>query len=224
MASHLLQRAAIPAATLTTLLLTSSPILADDGRTHHEKKPIYDAPPALLSPLPATPTTPTPTDRLASYIRVLRLHINTLYSLSSTHASLAYSHYLHYEHRVSSAIAGLAPKDEAVMPGALYVALSSMAGGILVRKRNVLVRGTVPILVAIAAGEVFIPQTMRNTGRLVRSWEERVPVVQKAHDDVEREVVGAWRRGRKTWGVWDEAVRGKVVEVKRAVEDLVKKG
>ena len=110
------------------------------------------------------------------------------------------------------------------MPGALYVALSGMAGGILVRRRNILVRATVPLLVAVAAGEVFVPQTMRNTGRLVRSWEERVPVVKKTHDDVEREVEKAWALGRETWDEYGKKVRGWIVEGKRAVEDIVKKG
>lgn len=144
--------------------------------------------------------------------------------MSSLHASMAYDRYLTYEHRVSAAVAGLAPKDEAVMPGALYVAIAGMAGGILVRRRNIAVRGLFPVLVAVAAGEIFIPQTMRNTGRLVRSWEERVPVVQKAHDETEKAVGGGVKSAIEEYRKVKDVVGGWVISGKQAVEEIVKKG
>lgn len=145
------------------------------------KKPIYDAPPPA-EPVPAfsTPTRPTPTDRLAEQIGIARRFINVHYRLGRERFDEAFSTYLSYETAVTSTIAGLAPPRESgelVLPGTIYVAVTTMAGAIATRNRMWPVRALTPLAVGVAAGWYFIPETMTNMGELMWYYEKKVCVL-----------------------------------------------
>ena len=89
--------------------------------------------------------------------------------------------------------------------------VASMAGSILVRNRNILLRATVPGAVGLVAAEYVLPDTMGNVGRVVWGWEERVPVVRESHLRVRGAVgeVGRWARERGEGGrLWVEGAVG----------------
>jgi len=111
-----------------------------------------------------------------------------------------------------------------LLPNGLYVLVAAMAGSILVRNRNILLRATVPPAVGLGAAYTVLPFTMRNVGNLVWSYEERIPVVRdthlKVHERLSRFVETGKAHSESTVMMAEEQV-GKV---RTAVEDWVRKG
>lgn len=109
------------------------------------------------------------------------------------------------------------------MPGALYVLVAAMAGTIISRNRNILLRATVPIAVGIGAAWVVLPVTSRNVGDLIWTYEEKAPVVALNHLRIRGAIEESWKqakvRGEATKKWSDEMVK----ESREAVEGWVKK-
>ena len=109
------------------------------------------------------------------------------------------------------------------MPGALYVLVAAMAGSIVSRNRNILLRATVPIAVGLGAAWVVLPITMRNVGDLAWTFEERVPVVAENHMRIRGAVLEGWKQAQvraeatRRWS--DETVK----DGREALEGLVRR-
>jgi len=131
------------------------------------------------------------------------------------------------EHSVASTVASLAPSattNETLMPGLIYVLVSAMAGSILTRNRNLLLRATVPVLFGVSAGYVAIPVTMRNVGNLVWTYEERFPAVRDTHLQVKERVQHIWETGKAHTGMTVARTEGLLDEAREKMQDWVKKG
>ena len=133
---------------------------------------------------------------------------------------------LHQERAFTQTIASLAPPPETherIMPGALYVLVAAMAGTIISRNRNILLRATVPIAVGIGAAWVVLPVTSRNVGDLIWTYEEKAPVIALNHLRIRGAIEESWKqakvRGEATKKWSDEMVK----ESREAVEGWVKK-
>ncbi|KAI9710480.1 MAG: hypothetical protein M1820_002616 [Bogoriella megaspora] len=210
------------------------------------RKPIYDSPtPSTFTPptpspsssstlIPSTAETSTPpssrrtpTDRLASEIKRTRLFLHShAVSLEDTLNSTLTSLFS-LEHSFTSTLSSLAPpptSNEQLLPGLLYVLVSSMFGSILTRRSNILFRFSVPIAAGLAAGRVFVPITMGNVGALVWEYEKKVPVVAETHQRVQERVERFLVTGREHSKMGVEMVKGKVGEGVGVVEEWVRKG
>jgi MICOS complex subunit MIC26 len=170
---------------------------------------------------------PTPEERLAGHIARVRRFINVHVRLGQDMVAEKMDRYFELEHSVTDTIANLAPpKDspEKILPGLLYVGVAGMAGALLVRRRNILLRGLTPLAFATGAAWAFIPETTRNTGDLLWRFEQKVPAVADTHLAV--------RKGIEDGLDWVEtgaenakkSVDQSVSKGKKAVEDLVRKG
>lgn len=110
------------------------------------------------------------------------------------------------------------------MPGSIYVLVAAMAGSIISRNRNVLLRATTPFAVGLGAAWYVLPLTMRNIGDLVWTYEERVPLISMNHIRIRGAVEEGWRQAKvrseatRTWT--DETVR----EGRERLEAWVSKG
>lgn len=135
------------------------------------------------------------------------------------------SNILKQEQNFTSTIASLAPSPttgERLMPGALYVLVASMAGSIISRNRNILLRATTPAAIGISAAYLVLPHTMRNVGDLVWSFEEKSEVIAANH----LRVRGAAIEGLKQAKIRSEKTRewseGIVREGRKLVESWVR--
>lgn len=101
-------------------------------------------------------SSPTPTDRLEKQVRRARLWLygQAVAVEDSVNAGLTWA--FRKETNFTNTIASLAPSPETgeqLLPGLIYVLVATMAGSIVSRNRNLLVRATFPIAVGVTAGQ-----------------------------------------------------------------------
>lgn len=102
--------------------------------------------------------------------------------------------------------------------------VAAMAGSIISRRRNIVLRGTIPVIVGVGAAWVVLPVTMRNVSDLAWVYEKKFPVIADGHVRTRESVKEAWRmakvHGEGAIRVVDEKVR----DGREAVEGWVRKG
>lgn len=135
--------------------------------------------------------------------------------------------FLNLEKDFTSTVASLAPPKESgerLLPGGIYVLVAAMAGSIVTRNRNILLRATVPVGAGIGAGYAVLPITTRNVGNLIWTYEEKYPAIRDNHIRV-REGVGHFIDTGKAHSQMGLAMaEEKVQGVREAVEEWVRKG
>lgn len=173
------------------------------------------------------PRGPTPTDRLAAQIGKARLFLYQGAVAAEDKLNQTMDRAFHLEESFTSTITSLAPPRESgerLMPGTIYVLVASMAGTILSRNRNILLRAATPLALGIGAGWVVLPVTMRNISDLAWKYEQRVPAVADTHlrirDGVEK--TASFARVHANLGA--RMVDEKVTDAREAVEGWVKQG
>ena len=120
--------------------------------------------------------------------------------------------------RETQARAAVVPQ-EPLLPNALYVAIAGMTGSILARRRNVLVRFVVPLGLFYGSARYLLPQTTRNLGDLVYSYESKVPAVRQLHDDANAQLASLVRKSQETVEDGKHVLEGALGSSKKAFED-----
>ncbi|KAF1956654.1 hypothetical protein CC80DRAFT_593374 [Byssothecium circinans] len=239
------QRALAPAVAAVAgagIVFTSPRILhAEEASTDPSlnRKPIYDdtrldttLPTPTKPEAPSTPTTSepyraTPTDRLAVQIGHARMALYQASTRAEDSVNNALTETLRLEHSFTSTIRSLAPSKETgerVFPGALYVLVASMAGSILTRNRNILLRATVPAAIGVGAAYAVLPVTMKNVGDLVWTYEEKYPVLADAHLRTKERVTRFLETGKAHSAMGIGMLQDKVGETRDRMENWVRKG
>ena len=110
------------------------------------------------------------------------------------------------------------------MPGAIYVLVAAMAGSIVSRNRNILLRGTAPLVVGLGTAWVVLPVTMRNVSDLVWTYEEKVPLISTNHMRIRGALEEGWRQSRSRTEATINWSDQRVREGREAIEGWVRKG
>lgn len=173
------------------------------------------------------PNSPTPTDRVAAQVKKARLFLydQSLTAENGVNSLMTWA--LHKETSLANTISSLAPSPETgeqLLPGAIYVLVATMAGSIVSRNRNILIRAAFPLAVGVTAGWMLIPVTMRNIADLSWEYEKRVPAIAETHRTIGDFTRKAWTQtkvhtqGARRWA--DETA-----DVSREkIEELVRSG
>lgn len=135
--------------------------------------------------------------------------------------------FLKMESSFTSTIRSLAPPRESgekLLPGGIYVLVAAMAGSIVARNRNILLRAIVPVATGVGAGYAVLPITTRNVGNLVWSYEERYPVIRDNHLRVSNGIRHFYETGKAHSQMGLAMAEDKVEGVGKSLEDWVKKG
>ncbi|KAM3473448.1 hypothetical protein MY5147_004780 [Beauveria neobassiana] len=210
--------AALPAPPSTP---KSAPLTADPkretGRTRDDDE----------LPVIVKPRGPTPTDQLAVQIGKARLALYRTAVVAEDKVNEAMDRAFGLEQSFTKTLASLAPSRESgekLMPGAIYVLVAAMAGSIVARNRNVLLRATLPIAFGVGAGWAVLPVTMRNIADLAWTYEQRVPAVRDAHLQIREglEKTASFARVHARLGV--RLVDEKVTDAREIVEGWVRQG
>ncbi|KAI1799874.1 apolipo protein O-domain-containing protein [Daldinia bambusicola] len=170
---------------------------------------------------------PTPTDRLAVEIGKARLVLYRYAVATEDAVNGAIDSAFHLERSFTETIASLAPPRESgekLMPGLVYVLVASMAGSIISRNRNIVLRASLPLAFGVGAGWLLLPVTMNNVSDLLWRYERRFPAVADAHLKTRQSIQDAWRFARVHVDVGKTYVDQKVSDTRDIVESWVKKG
>ena len=213
----------------------------------NDKKPIYDEDDddvlgyptnvdsaRTFNPSRQTTSTPapqsmieTPTERLARQIRRMRLLLYAYASAAEDGINDLLTSALDLETSVTTTVASLGPPKESgekLLPGVIYVLVAAMAGSIVSRNRNILVRAAMPLAAGIGASSLLLPITSRNVGDLVWRYEQKVPIVRENHLRVRGAAIEAWRiaqeQGQRVLAVVDQTAQGG----RQTLEEWVRKG
>ncbi|KAK0618116.1 apolipo protein O-domain-containing protein [Bombardia bombarda] len=204
------------------------------------------APPAAVVPAassssssPSTTTTsysdalatwqrgPTPTDRLAAQIRRARLFLYQQTCAAEDRVNAGMSRAFDLEQSFTSTIASLAPPRESgekLMPGVIYVLVAGMAGSIVARNRNVLLRSSIPLALGLGAAWTVMPVTMTNVSNLLWRYEQKFPAVADAHLRTREGVEQGWSFARVHSQLAQRKLTETVGEARETVEGWVRKG
>jgi organizing structure protein 2 len=203
------------------------------------RKPIYDdtpldttlptptKPAAPSTPSTSTPYRPTPTDRLAVQISYARLALYRQAIRAEDGVNNALTETMRLEHSFTSTIRSLAPSKETgekVFPGVLYVLVATMAGSIISRNRNILLRATVPAAIGLTTAYAVLPVTMKNVGDLAWKYEERYPVLADTHLRARERITQIWETGKAHSAMTVGMVQDKISDTRENVEEWVKRG
>jgi organizing structure protein 2 len=241
------QRTFVPAITTaigaTLVICSPRQLYAEEPASedfHFDRKPIYDDDDEQPTQSPSTPLDtpsapsreprlyrPTPTDRLAVQISHARMSLYGQAVKAEDAVNSALTEALKLENSFTSTIRGLAPpkeSNEKLLPGTLYVLVASMAGSIVTRNRNILLRASVPAAVGIGAAYALLPLTMKNVGDLVWTYEERFPALADSHLRTKARIQEVWETGKAHSASTAGMVQHKVEETRERLEDWVKKG
>ncbi|CAJ0908299.1 2572_t:CDS:2 [Entrophospora sp. SA101] len=74
--------------------------------------------------------------------------------------------------------------DEKLMPNVLYIAVAGLAGTIVARNSNILVRIISPLLFTVSSSYYFLPKTSRNIASKLQEYEKGYPEVIKIHNSI----------------------------------------
>ena len=133
----------------------------------------------------------------------------------------------HLEKSFTETIASLAPPRESgerLMPGLIYVLVAGMAGSIVTRNRNILLRASVPLALGIGVGWAVIPVTMGNVSELAWEYEKKFPAVANAHLQTREGIEKSLSFAKVHAKLGARYVDEKVVDARESVEGWVKKG
>jgi organizing structure protein 2 len=213
------------------------PIYDDDVETPSEKP----ASSSLQQLIPSNPFTesasssveeskprgPTPTDRLAQQIGKARLFLYRHATNAEDAVNRTVDSAFHLEESFTRTITSLAPPREShekLMPGAIYVLVASMAGSIISRNRNIILRAATPLALGIGAGWVVLPITMRNVSDLAWKYEQRVPAVAETHLKIRESLRQGASFAKVHGNLGARYVDEKVTDAREAVEGWVQQG
>jgi organizing structure protein 2 len=211
---------------------------------NHQRKPIYDdvevpstnpAPTSLLSKLVSSapdeeehkPKGPSPTDRLAVQIGKARLALHKYAVGAEDAVNDTVDSAFHLEQSFTGTVASLAPARETgerLLPGTIYVLVAAMAGSIVTRNRNILLRATAPVALGLIAANAVLPVTYKNVSDLAWKYEQRFPAVAESHLKARESVAKGVSFAKVHTEIGARLVDEKVTDAREAVEGWVKQG
>lgn len=173
------------------------------------------------------PHRPTPTDQLAVQIGKARLALYRYTVAAEDKVNETMDCAFNLEQSFTGTLASLAPARETgerLMPGAIYVLVAAMAGSIVTRNRNILLRATAPLAFGIGAGWAVLPVTMRNVADLTWQYEKRFPAIADSHMQVRNGIEKGVSFAKVHARLGVRYVDDKVTDVREIVEGWVKQG
>ncbi|ODV95290.1 hypothetical protein PACTADRAFT_50036 [Pachysolen tannophilus NRRL Y-2460] len=77
------------------------------------------------------------------------------------------------EREVTSTISSLHDRREDLFPNSIYIVVGTLAGTIVARRRNILIRALSPLVFGLFSFAIFLPQTFENSKKLVWKLEQK---------------------------------------------------
>ncbi|CAD6504229.1 BgTH12-05962 [Blumeria graminis f. sp. triticale] len=218
-------------------LYPTNTLHAESPQEANSRKPIYDDAPAqsmtsVTSSIERRETTPglrsqSVTDLLAKKVGVARLFLYSHVARMEDKVNDFMDSAFELEDNFTSTISSLVPAPhtgERIMPGLLYVVVAAMAGSIVSRNRNIVLRATLPLAIGLTAGWALLPNSLQNISNLAWKYEQKFPVIAESHIRSREAVEKTWMIARARSQQASDIVNEGVSATRNAVEGWVKKG
>lgn len=180
MFSPIIKRSFAVAAAGTAMVATAPVAFAEEKRT---KLSIYD------EPEPKVVIVESPT-KLEEQVYIAQKYANETLEEGKTHVNSWVEKYQQLENEVTTNVRNTIDKDEEVFPNVLYVGVAALAGTIIARRRNIVLRFLTSTTLAIGASYYLLPKTTHNVALQLEKLEKRYPQLQSAHQSVNESVDG----------------------------------
>nr|CRX79155.1 hypothetical protein [Leucosporidium scottii] len=128
--------------------------------------PIYDAP----TPPATLVSAPSP---LQDQVGEARRFLQSNYDALHLHARAGAQQWIGWENTAEAHVKAMLPEDEDLNPGGLYVGVATLAGSILARNRNILLRAGLPSAFFLASLSHFLPKTFDRVALMAEALERR---------------------------------------------------
>ncbi|KAI7847787.1 apolipo protein O-domain-containing protein [Circinella umbellata] len=178
-----LATAAVGATALATL--PNQNVYAEETKKSG-KLSIYDEPQAKV----VIVEEPTKLEEHVAYAEKLA---NEKVEEGKTHVNKLHGEWRQFEQCVKNTVKQTIDKDEEILPNALYIGVAALAGTILARNRNIVLRFATSTALAVGASHYLLPKTTHNVCVQLEKVERKYPQLQSAHQSV-NEAVGDARK------------------------------
>ncbi|PVU86425.1 hypothetical protein BB560_006721 [Smittium megazygosporum] len=121
-----------------------------------DKKPIYSKKPQTEEGDKDPPT------RLELYVKKCREYVSGKVGEAKSESQKLVSKLHEYENEAINSVNSVRGQNESFLPGAVYVSVAAMAGSIIFRKSNILVRFCSPLVFGTTATYFAFPDTFKN--------------------------------------------------------------
>ncbi|KAI9314230.1 apolipo protein O-domain-containing protein, partial [Dichotomocladium elegans] len=131
--------------------------------------------------------------KLEEHVAYAQKFANEKVEEGKTHVNSLHREWKQFEQCVKNTVKQTIDKDEEILPNALYVGVAALAGTILARNRNIVIRFATSTALAVGTSYYLLPKTTHNVALQLEKVERRYPQVQAAHQSV-NEAVGDVRK------------------------------
>ncbi|KAG0167734.1 hypothetical protein DFQ28_005771 [Apophysomyces sp. BC1034] len=164
--------AAAATAAVATSLSQSTVVYAEEEK--RSKLSIYDP------PQPKVVIVESPT-KLEEHVAFAQQQANKTLEEGKTHVNTFYEQCKQFEKDVKDVVKETVAQDEEVLPNALYVGVAALAGTIIARNRNIVLRFLTSTAMAAGTSFYLLPKTTHNVGVQFEKLERKYPELQEAH-------------------------------------------
>ncbi|EIE78443.1 hypothetical protein G6F46_008536 [Rhizopus delemar] len=163
---------------------TTTVAFAEEKRT---KPSIYD------EPEPQVVIVEAPT-KLEEHVYIAQKYANETLEEGKGHVNGWVQKYQQLENEVTTNIKNTIDKDEELYPNALYVGVAALAGTIIARNRNIVLRFLTSTTLAVGTSYYLLPKTTSNVFQHLERLEKRYPQLQAAHQSVKDSVDDVYKQ------------------------------
>ncbi|KAI8890062.1 hypothetical protein K501DRAFT_237754 [Backusella circina FSU 941] len=206
MFSPILKKSLTTAAVGAVWLSSATTALAEK-RT---KLSIYD------DPEPEVVIIESPT-KLEEHVHIAQTYANERFEEGKTHVDSYKQKYQELETQVTDHIKKTIDKDEQLFPNLAYVGVAALAGTIIARRRNIILRLLTSTALGVTASYYFLPKTTHNVALELERLERKSPQLVEAHQKINMHLESA----RQKFGTSVAQARSVVDENATKLRDTV---
>ncbi|KAI8338613.1 apolipo protein O-domain-containing protein [Chlamydoabsidia padenii] len=214
MFSSVLKKSLATAAAGAVVLQSMSTAQAEETNTtpknNNNKLSIYD------EPEPKRVVIESPT-KLEEHVAYAHKYANDALNEGKAHVDTLHGHVKSFENDVRGTINEIISEDEDILPNVVYIGVAALAGTIIARNRNIVLRFLTSTAMATGASFYLLPKTTHNLGVQLEKLERKYPELGKVHASVNEAVADA----RKEVDATLSSLRGQFDQGKEKIKEQV---
>ncbi|ORX62727.1 hypothetical protein DM01DRAFT_1330856 [Hesseltinella vesiculosa] len=141
------------------------------------KLSIYD------EPEPKRVVIESPT-KLEEHVAYAQKYVDGALDEGKSHVDNLHSQVRSVESDIRGTINSIVAEDEDILPNAMYIGVAALAGTIIARKRNIVIRFLTSTALAAGTAHYLLPKTTHNLCVQLEKLERKYPELAKAHSSV----------------------------------------